>query len=312
MSKIITQEEYRKRCGEYGFTPISPYVSAKSKIEVMCNKHSEEFITTLTQIKRCRCPKCYEENNNTRLNKIRLTNKDVDIRLKDRDILRIGDVCGRHEKIEWQCKACNHKWLQTPGNIIHEKNPTGCPKCKGGIKDAAEDFILKIQDRKDLVLTGKYINSQTKTSFKCVKCDFQWEAKPANILNLGRGCPCCKLKSEKAVGDILFKNNIFAKHNYYIKTAERSYLIDWFVEETGIAIEYNGEQHYRPVKFGGASDLHAHESFQKQKIRDSSLREYCKNNNIFLIEIDGRKYNHKNQNSMEDYIINSIRGITNV
>ena len=45
-------------------------------------------------------------------------------------------------------------------------------------------------------------------------------------------------------------------------------------------IEYNGEQHYKPIKhFGGQL------RFEKQQRRDSFIQKYCQENNIKLIVI---------------------------
>jgi hypothetical protein len=47
-----------------------------------------------------------------------------------------------------------------------------------------------------------------------------------------------------------------------------------------LCIEYDGEQHYKPIKFfGGESSL------LKQKIKDKIKEEYCVNNQINLIRI---------------------------
>lgn len=46
------------------------------------------------------------------------------------------------------------------------------------------------------------------------------------------------------------------------------------------AIEYQGQQHYEPVKYFGGKD-----SFVKQQKYDEEKRKYCKENNIQLIEI---------------------------
>ena len=46
-----------------------------------------------------------------------------------------------------------------------------------------------------------------------------------------------------------------------------------------IYIEYNGIQHYKPVEFFGGE-----EKFRKQVERDNNLRQYCKENNIRLLE----------------------------
>lgn len=56
--------------------------------------------------------------------------------------------------------------------------------------------------------------------------------------------------------------------------------IDFYLPKYNTFIEYNGQQHYRPVKiFGGEGN------FKKQLERDTYVREYCSKNKINLIEI---------------------------
>jgi len=64
-------------------------------------------------------------------------------------------------------------------------------------------------------------------------------------------------------------------------------------------LEYNGDQHYRPVKFGGISIERANLNFAKQQVRDKSIEAFCDDNKIKLIWIDGRKYKDK---KLERYI----------
>ena len=55
---------------------------------------------------------------------------------------------------------------------------------------------------------------------------------------------------------------------------------DFYLFKYNILIEYQGEQHYKPrKKFGGE------EGFKNTVIRDNIKKQYCKNNNIKLIEI---------------------------
>jgi rubrerythrin len=302
---VITPEIYRERCAKYGFTPVSPYVSVFERIQVTCNKHKVTFSTTLDKIKSCKCPQCIRESIDSRM----LKNEDIDKRLGDRPITRIGDVNGRHTKIEWGCKTCDNHWFQTPGNVVHENNPTGCPKCDKFAQDDLSSFKAKLNKtgRKDLKIIGEYFGSTKYSIFQCNKCEFIWRARPANILNLGRGCPTCKLKSERMVGDILKELSLQATHNYYIKTPQRNFLVDWIVETKNIIIEYNGLQHYSPRNFGGMSDDRALSLFKIQQERDISLREYCKEKNVKLIEIDGRLYNYRNPTKLKEYIINTLQ-----
>ena len=58
-----------------------------------------------------------------------------------------------------------------------------------------------------------------------------------------------------------------------------------------IFVEIQGQQHYEPVSFGGKKNQEiAEKSFIRQVKRDEWLRNYCKENNIILIEVDLRRY----------------------
>ena len=57
------------------------------------------------------------------------------------------------------------------------------------------------------------------------------------------------------------------------------YIIDIFIPSKNIAVEYQEEQHYKPVKrFGGEIELN------QQRLRDDIVRQKCKQNGIILIE----------------------------
>lgn len=66
---------------------------------------------------------------------------------------------------------------------------------------------------------------------------------------------------------------------------------DFYLPELNTIVEYNGKQHYKPIKiFGGQ------ERYIKQVNNDNIKKEYCKNNNIKFIEIPYYDY----------YILNEI------
>ncbi len=81
-----------------------------------------------------------------------------------------------------------------------------------------------------------------------------------------------------------YKGNAIANvwmHNGFININNQKFIIDFclILNNKTIFIEYNGIQHYVPIKhFGGKL------RFEKQKERDNLLREYCLNNNIILLE----------------------------
>lgn len=50
-------------------------------------------------------------------------------------------------------------------------------------------------------------------------------------------------------------------------------------------IKYNGEQHYKPVTFGNLTIEEVKNNLIRQQKRDKTIRLYCKNNDINLLEI---------------------------
>jgi very-short-patch-repair endonuclease len=57
-------------------------------------------------------------------------------------------------------------------------------------------------------------------------------------------------------------------------------LFDFFIEKYNLCIEFDGEQHFKAIKyFGGVKNL------KLQQKRDSIKNIYCKNNNINLLRI---------------------------
>lgn len=74
---------------------------------------------------------------------------------------------------------------------------------------------------------------------------------------------------------------------------------DIYIPKYNIAIEYNGEQHYKPIaRFGGVL------GYNKTVERDSYKLEKCKANNCKLYVL---KYDYKNDDLQE--IINTIQSL---
>ena len=82
----------------------------------------------------------------------------------------------------------------------------------------------------------------------------------------------------------------------YLKGLE----IDIFIKELSIGIEYQGIQHYKPIKhWGGVKAL------EKLKIRDKNKKDLCKNNDIKLV-----CFKH-DEGLSDDYIKNKLEGLWN-
>lgn len=162
--------------------------------------------------------------------------------------------------------------------------------------------VTKLNSLNDLT------NRREKILVKCLKDGLEWKAQVSNLLQ-GIGCPFCKYKGEKYTYQILLEilTNITIEAHYKIGTyigqdnKSHNIFVDYYLKLGGkeIVIEYNGEQHYKLVKWSKNEETNI-KKFQHQQFRDNKLREHCKANNIYLIEIDERTIEGKGTDKKEN------------
>jgi hypothetical protein len=104
----------------------------------------------------------------------------------------------------------------------------------------------------------------------------------------GSGCPKCKqnYKLENEVRLLLKENKIEFEEKKVFDGLKNKISLkpDFYLPNERIMIECQGEQHFKPVDFGGKGKEEAKRQFELNKMRDEIKREFCKNNNIRLIE----------------------------
>lgn len=113
----------------------------------------------------------------------------------------------------------------------------------------------------------KYNGTRGYVTIVCPKHGKFWQTPNSHI----QGSSCSSSKGEEEVCNILLSNGINTSGHAYI---------DFYLPEYNTFVEYNGIQHYNPkMAFGGSF------KFERQQARDEYVRQYCKDNNIKLIEI---------------------------
>jgi len=104
-------------------------------------------------------------------------------------------------------------------------------------------------------------------------------------------CPECKKllfhisSGAQAVKDTLVIMGVTYEQEFPLKKIEATgpssqLRFDFFIPSLNAAIEYDGEQHFRPVEQWGGE-----KSFKKTIERDTLKNEFCKINNIYLLRI---------------------------
>lgn len=135
----------------------------------------------------------------------------------------------------------------------------------------------------------------------CIVCPIHGEfyQTPHSHLS-GNGCPKCLYKSQYKLYSRLCNEFPDLEILYeYSPDWLGKQRFDIYIPKYNIAIEYNGEQHYKPIaRFGGVL------GYNKTVERDSYKLEKCKANNCKLYVL---RYDYKNDDLQE--IINTIQSL---
>jgi len=193
-------------------------------------------------------------------------------------------------KMKWKC-SCGYIWNSTFGNLKH--NDGWCPKCskrsRKTIKDAQE--IAKSHGGK--CLSDTIESHKSKLLWEC-SCGFQWKASFNSVHNYKSWCPKCKkYKSQNKLFSII--NNLFdgftVHYNFlgfdWLKN-KRNMEIDIFVEEIGLAIEYDGIQHFKPVEFFGGQEKFKYQQ-KMDKLKNNIISSHSKDIPYFI------RFNYKDK-----------------
>lgn len=202
-------------------------------------------------------------------------------------------------KVKIWCNSCDKFFYQTP-DIHLRKN--GCYEC--GRREIAKKQTLSIEElinRSILAHGDKYIYcyDQGKTSTKnkiAILCKKHgvFHVSFDNHTRASVGCQKCKKnrsRGESSVENFLIKNNIsFINQKKFDGCKNKNKLpFDFYLPDLDICIEYDGIQHFEPVKqWGGEKRFRA--TIKKDKIKSS----YCLANNIKLIRIPYTEFDNIN------------------
>ena len=270
--------------GKYDYSK-SNYQGCKKKVCIICPEHGEFWMTPDNHINSKQgCPKCANNvsltteifveraklvhNNKYSYNKTNYVNYQTNVII----------TCPVHGDFE-----------QTPANHLKGE---GCYYCGRDKTDNSKRVVLEESIQKASNIHNNYYD-YSKVKFDktidkvIIICPKHGEFEQIWNNHLrGEGCPKCnRSKGENKVINFLISKNINYVEQYRINIDKEinpsGYaFIDFYLPEYNILIEYNGQQHYiAKDKFGGEI------RFQQQLKRDQFVRDYCKNNQIKLIEI---------------------------
>ena len=97
-------------------------------------------------------------------------------------------------------------------------------------------------------------------------------------------CGCLVSYWNMYIQRFLEDNKIEHTPEYTVYIGDNYYRYDFYLPQYNLFIEYDGQQHYEPVRFYG-SDEDAEYVFKRTQERDKIKNQYCEDNNINLLRI---------------------------
>lgn len=218
-----------------------------------------------------------------------------------------GTTANKNSK--FRCLKDGNEWTTSFRNI---KNiGRGCAVCSNvkKIKYIEEVNQWLKNNNKNFTCTKYAGNVRELSIFHCNVCNKEWKSNYNNIKN-GNCCPhCSSSKGELKISEVFDKYKI----NYIreIGFSECKNILplpfDFGVYENGklkFLCEYQGIQHYEPVDFASKGSEWAEKQFFINQKKDTLKKEFCKNNNIPLLEIPYWDFNN-----IENIIVDFIKEV---
>lgn len=231
------------------------------------------------------CAVCKKDHKYGQINERRKTNKSFVEECQSKvgdEYTIIEEYYNAKTKILISHNICGEYFKMTPNNFLRGQR---CPFCSR-TRDK-DDFVKKVRNLtgQEYCVTGDYLGSRRKIDIYHKECDKIFSMTPNNFLNGQRCANCQSSKGEKKISQVLDGWGIPYVREYRIKECrdKNPLPFDFCImkdDKILILIEYDGEQHFTPIKTIGGKD--ALEGVIK---RDGIKNRYCLENGINLLRI---------------------------
>jgi Zn finger protein HypA/HybF involved in hydrogenase expression len=202
-----THEEFirvlRERNSKYSsgaFEVIGRYQSDRERVQCKCNRCGHTWLPQASNLLSGQgCPKCSGTMKLTHdefLDKLQRQNPYTD------EIQVVGKYINNESPVDCICKVCGCKWSPSAHDLLGSTSSKGhgCPECAKRRRALSktktheqflEDFSNKNSHSKDILIVGTYQKGNIPIEVRCKKCGHVWHPTPAQLLNVGSGCPLC-------------------------------------------------------------------------------------------------------------------------
>ena len=222
------------------------------------------------------------------------------------DITITSQYVNSQTKIGCRCEICGHSWSTKPS---HLSSGHGCPMCgfnkiSNERRKPQEQFEKELNEINSYIkIISSYTTCHDKITCECLLCGYKWENTPGHLLR-GEGCPVCTISTgERNIRQYLDKHCIkfLAQYKFDdlvgVNGGKLSY--DFYLPLHYTLIEFQGEQHERPVDFFGGK-----EKFKDQQEHDRRKKTYALSHGYNFLEIS-----YKDINNVDDILNNFFNNL---
>lgn len=289
---------------KYDYTRTE-YHTAKTKVTIRCKKHGFFEITPDKHLGGGGCPTCADEFRKTFGRRVRpitpsLTTEDF--------INKAREVHGdRYDYANTIYRRTNHKLTITcreHGDFCitpnaHLSSNRGCPVCgreekRDKLTKTTADFIKTARNVHGNVYgyhNTMYVSIEVPVLITCpTHGDF--EQTPTRHIHSRHGCPKCGCyisKGERLISKLLttWNVNFVVQHTFKNLVGDhRSLYYDFYLPTYNLLIEYDGEQHFRPVNIHGKlSPDQILQTYERTVKYDHIKNEFAADHKIGLLRI---------------------------
>lgn len=292
--KLKTNFEFLKEVehlvgDEYVF--LEEYKNSRHKIKIKHNKCGYVWsIQPSSFLKRgTRCPKCQQIKTTQLQTKTQDEfNKKVYELVGDEYIFLEPYEKGQ-QKILVRHNVCGYEYTVRPVMFTNHENR--CPKCMQKMKKDTNYFKQEVFDlvQNEYIVTGEYSGSNRKIEIQHSECGKKYRVRPIAFIR-GNRCPfCCDRRNSrgaKRIDSYMSRNVLRYEREWKTDNCKNKKALpfDFAILNSRnmieCLIEFDGEQHYRPVNMWKGES-----GFKRQQLNDQIKNRYCEEKRIPLLRI---------------------------
>lgn len=205
--------------------------------------------------------------------------------------------------VYWLCECDCGNLTEVRSNLLRNGSiqSCGCLQKERVFQATFKDLTGK---RFGKLVVKKLDSIKNHSSYWLCQCDCgNQKIIKGSTLSYGatHSCGCinstAELKIQVALKELNIKYITQKSFDDLRGVGQRKLKFDFYLPDYNAIIECQGEQHYKPITFFGGDD-----SFKIIQEHDKRKKEYCKNNNLKLIEIPYKDFQNINANYILQYL----------